>query len=67
VQYNEAEYDVMTAIHLPMSERVMDKLADILFATDEIIDLLKSRKPPATSECSLPKTPSKGSTTASTS
>ena len=44
MQYNEAEYDVMTAIHLPMSERVMDKLADILFATDEIIDLLKSEE-----------------------
>ncbi|MBV9475223.1 MAG: hypothetical protein JO315_04060 [Acidobacteria bacterium] len=30
----------MTAVHLPMSERVLDKLADILFATDEILDML---------------------------
>lgn len=30
----------MTAIHLPVSERVLDKLADILFAADEILDML---------------------------
>ena len=36
----EIEYDVMTAIHLPVTERVLDKLADILFATDEILDML---------------------------
>jgi hypothetical protein len=35
-----AEFDVMHAVHLPVSERVLDKLADILFATDEILDLL---------------------------
>jgi len=34
------DYDVMTAVHLPMTERVLDKLADILFATDEILDML---------------------------
>ena len=34
------ELDVTTAIHLPMSERILDKLADILFATDEILDML---------------------------
>lgn len=28
------------APHLPLQERVLDKLADILFASDEIIDLL---------------------------
>ena len=31
----------MHAIHLPMSERVLDKLADILFATDEILDMVR--------------------------
>ncbi|HKR62868.1 MAG TPA: hypothetical protein VJZ00_03985 [Thermoanaerobaculia bacterium] len=31
----------MTALHLPMSERVLDKLADILFATDEILDIIR--------------------------
>jgi hypothetical protein len=31
----------MTAVHLPMSERVLDKLADILFATDEILDMIR--------------------------
>lgn len=28
------------APHLPLQERVLDKLADILFASDEIIDML---------------------------
>ncbi|MEA2464891.1 MAG: hypothetical protein QOJ98_2638 [Acidobacteriota bacterium] len=31
----------MTAVYLPMSERVLDKLADILFATDEILDMIR--------------------------
>lgn len=33
--------DVIQAVHLPVSERVLDKLADILFATDEILDMLR--------------------------
>ena len=37
----EIDYDVMTAVHLPVSERVLDKLADILFATDEILDMVR--------------------------
>jgi hypothetical protein len=42
VKYQAAvELDVMTAVHLPMSERVLDKLADILFATDEILDMIR--------------------------
>jgi hypothetical protein len=35
------EIDAMHAVYLPMSERVLDKLADILFATDEILDMLR--------------------------
>lgn len=35
------EIDAMRAVHLPMSERVLDKLADILFATDEILDMIR--------------------------
>jgi hypothetical protein len=35
------EIDAMTAVYLPMSERVLDKLADILFATDEILDMIR--------------------------
>lgn len=31
----------MSAIYLPMSERVLDKLADILFASDEILDMIR--------------------------
>ena len=44
------EIDAMSAVHLPMSERVLDKLADILFATDEILDMIRveERPPDAT-------------------
>jgi hypothetical protein len=35
------DFDAMTAVHLPMSERVLDKLADILFATDEILGMIQ--------------------------
>lgn len=42
--------DPIHAIHLPMSERVLDKLADILLASDEILDMLRfdERIPDAT-------------------
>lgn len=51
VNYKAAiEMDAMSAVHLPMSERVLDKLADILFATDEILDMIRveERLPDAT-------------------
>ena len=38
------EYDPITAIQLPLSERVLDRLADILFATDEILDMIATQK-----------------------
>ena len=38
----ESSIDTLTAVHLPMSERVLDKLADILFATDELLDMLNA-------------------------
>jgi hypothetical protein len=41
VTYKAIAFDPMTAVHLPVSERVLDKLADILFATDEILDMLQ--------------------------
>ena len=37
-------YDPTTALHLPLSERVLDRLADILFATDEILDMVATQK-----------------------
>ena len=42
--------DAMSAVYLPMSERVLDNLADILFATDEILDMIRveERAPDAT-------------------
>ena len=41
-----------TAVHLPLSERVLDRLADILFATDEILDMIHTveKLPDATTE-----------------
>lgn len=36
----------MNAVHLPMSERVLDKLADILFATDELLDMIRVERVP---------------------
>jgi hypothetical protein len=38
------QYDPITAIQLPLSERVLDRLADILFATDEILDMIATQK-----------------------
>jgi hypothetical protein len=38
------EIDTATAIHLPVSERVLDKLADILLATDEILGMIRSHE-----------------------
>ena len=35
------ELHVMSAVHLPMSERVLDRLADILYASDEILDMIR--------------------------
>jgi hypothetical protein len=51
VKYQAAiQIDAMNAVHLPISERVLDRLADILFATDEILDMLRveERPPDAT-------------------
>lgn len=44
------QIDAMNAVHLPISERVLDRLADILFATDEILDMIRveERAPDAT-------------------
>jgi predicted CoA-binding protein len=45
VTYKEQiNFDAATAVHLPVSERVLDKLADILFATDEILDMFRGEE-----------------------
>ncbi|MEO6486629.1 MAG: hypothetical protein ABIO78_01670 [Thermoanaerobaculia bacterium] len=38
------DFDPVTAIQLPLSERVLDRLGDILFATDEILDMVATQK-----------------------
>ena len=40
------EFDPVNALHIPMSERVLDKLADILFATDQILDMIRVEERP---------------------
>jgi len=41
VTYKAIDFEAFDAApHLPLQERVLDKLADILFASDEIIDML---------------------------
>ena len=37
----EIQVDVFTEARLPLQERVVDKLADVMFASDMIVDLLK--------------------------
>ena len=37
-----AGYNPMTAVQLPLSERVLDRLADILYASDEILDMIQT-------------------------
>ena len=36
----QIEFDAVTAMHMPLNERVLDRLADILLASDEILDML---------------------------
>ncbi len=38
------DFDPVTAIQLPLSERVLDRLGDILFASDEILDMIATQK-----------------------
>ena len=38
------DFDPVTAIQLPLSERVLDRLGDILFASDEILDMVATQR-----------------------
>ena len=38
------DFDPVTAIQLPLSERVLDRLADMMFAADEILDMIATQK-----------------------
>lgn len=40
----EFNFDPVTAIQLPLSERVLDRLGDILFASDEILDMVATQR-----------------------
>lgn len=39
-----ADFDPVVAVQLPLSERVLDRLADIMFASDEILDMLGTQR-----------------------
>jgi len=43
VSIKEFNFDPVTAIQLPLSERVLDRLGDILFASDEILDMVATQ------------------------
>lgn len=38
------DFDPVTSVQLPLSERVLDRLGDILFATDEILDMVATQR-----------------------
>jgi hypothetical protein len=38
------DFDAVVAVQLPLSERVLDRLADIMFATDEILDMIGTQR-----------------------
>jgi hypothetical protein len=38
------DFDPVVSVHLPLSERVLDRLADILFASDEILDMIGTQR-----------------------
>ena len=40
----EFNFDPVTAVQIPLSERVLDRLGDILFATDEILDMVATQR-----------------------
>ena len=45
MNYKSTHFDPVTALQLPLSERVLDRLADILFASDEILDMIRMTPP----------------------
>ena len=40
MRYSLTDYDAVDAPHMPINERVLDKLSDILLASDEILDMI---------------------------
>jgi hypothetical protein len=44
VSYKSLEFDPVVAVQLPLSERVLDRLADIMFASDEILDMIATQR-----------------------
>ena len=44
MSYKPMDLDPVVAVHLPLSERVLDRLADIMFASDEILDMIGTQR-----------------------
>ena len=38
--YKLTDFDALTATHIPLTERMLDRLADMLYASDEILDMI---------------------------
>jgi hypothetical protein len=38
------DFDPVVSMQLPLNERVLDRLADIMFATDEILDMIGTQR-----------------------
>ncbi|HEX9162959.1 MAG TPA: hypothetical protein VF980_14735 [Thermoanaerobaculia bacterium] len=38
------DFDSVVSVQMPLSERVLDRLADIMWATDEILDMIGTQK-----------------------
>ena len=38
------DFDPVVSMQLPLSERVLDRLADIMFASDEILDMIGTQR-----------------------
>lgn len=38
------DFEQVVSVQLPLNERVLDRLADIMFATDEILDMIGTQR-----------------------
>jgi hypothetical protein len=38
------DFDPVVSVQLPLNERVLDRLADIMFASDEILDMIGTQR-----------------------
>ncbi|MGZ5475946.1 MAG: hypothetical protein ACXW2Q_07070 [Thermoanaerobaculia bacterium] len=44
MSYKPMDFDQVVSVPLPLNERVLDRLADIMFASDEILDMIGTHR-----------------------